>query len=208
MNRSDTLPDTSCPAATHTCFFFLIVSHFLILLALSSPGMTTVMRPCSSLHGLWPFGHWAGTTLSSSKRSAQVPRPRLERILKAFRKHRNLWDVATHKTVWWCWIKCGRKGCHVKPEGFSYVSAMCRQCVQDVFPEQTLSLRWGRLSSHSVYSAVGRRLNLKNYWTRRLKISVKFVDFSLFLSFSFSCHCFGIMSWSCSKYVCNAPDTS
>jgi hypothetical protein len=88
------------------------------------------------------------------------------------------------------------------PKGFhnlSYVSAKCPQCVQDAFPK-TLSLHWGRLSSHCVYSAVRRRLNSKNYWTQRLQSlwsSLISLRVCLFLSFSFSCHCFGKLSWSC-----------
>ena len=88
------------------------------------------------------------------------------------------------------------------PKGFhnlSYVSAKCPQHVRDAFPK-TLSLHWGRLSSHCVYSAVRRRLNSKNYWTQRLQSlwsSLISLGFCLFLSFSFSWHCFGKLSWSC-----------
>ena len=166
--------------------------------------VTTVLRPCSSLHGLWPFGHWAGTTLSSSERSAQVPRSRLERILKAFRKHRKLGrcNVLQRTKLFDAGFSVAGRDAVWNPKGFhnlSYVSAKCPQCVQDAFPK-TLSLHWGRLSSHCVYSAVRRRLNSKNYWTQRLQSlwsSLISLRFCLFLSFSFSCHCFGKLSWSC-----------
>ena len=167
--------------------------------------VTTVLRPCSSLHGLWPFGHWAGTTLSSSERSAQVPRSRLERILKAFRKHRKLWDVATCCNARNCLMldSVWQEGMPCETRRAFIIFHMCPQnvpqCVQDAFPK-TLSLHWGRLSSHCVYSAVRRRLNSKNYWTQRLQSlwsSLISLRVCLFLSFSFSCHCFGKLSWSC-----------